>query len=740
MATKTYYARFVNTTPRLRAALERSHYVYVECLRQMIERYIAMRKGKLGEECRQLAKIILTTGNTEAHGIMNQITRPVVTSGKDYEWVKLAKQVHKLRGPLLLQDEGFARVDGVTIRTKHHGKVEPTRGELAVTAKFWMQICDMASSFLKSNAELMDDWREERTKWLREKAEWEERNSDFLKFWNGPYTEFENLYERMRLEAQTAAGQTPTVRKRQSRERGKRIDRWHLWYEWVISHPEIMAWRNQARASDFKVMPIELQNQIKRKHPRQNKYIPEFLKWLRENNAEFDRLDSLRRVYVNNYCRFKRPPTLTLPSPKKHPYWFTFERDEFYKDADFETGAIRLLLIDQKDDGAWFFEWFDAQMKCDPRLKPSVRAEHFNKEGRYPPYIDGKPARKLNRSAASPEQRRAGYTGAKLVLKGARQELLFTVIEQDCPPKVKWQKVKMRACRADNAFSAEGERIPLKIMAIDLGIRHTAAYVIAEGTLQDGQWHLSWQKKGIVRDIHISPLMNIRQHDWELREGRSRQGKAAKGERTFVDLQDHRTDMADDRFKKAANTIVETAREHDVRLILFEQLKNWFPKAFDERWMNRQLRDMNRRKIVEMVEGQSKEFGIICADNISPWLTSRICSRCYKPGWRFSIKGKDPYKEKLSRRHCQDFGYPIWDRGGGHLFRCSHCGYRANADINAAGNVAAKFFGAWPVLSCKKGVYTWQQDGQKHTFDARETFESWAQDVRRRKQIAESPF
>jgi len=57
MATKTYYARFVNTTPRLRAALERSHYVYVECLRQMIERYIAMRKGKLGEECRQLAKI-----------------------------------------------------------------------------------------------------------------------------------------------------------------------------------------------------------------------------------------------------------------------------------------------------------------------------------------------------------------------------------------------------------------------------------------------------------------------------------------------------------------------------------------------------------------------------------------------------------------------------------------------------------------------------------------------------------
>jgi transposase len=156
--------------------------------------------------------------------------------------------------------------------------------------------------------------------------------------------------------------------------------------------------------------------------------------------------------------------------------------------------------------------------------------------------------------------------------------------------------------------------------------------------------------------------------------------------------------------------------------------------------MNRQLRDMNRRKIVEMVKAQSREFGIECKDDISPWLTSHICSRCYKPGWRFSIKGKDPYTENLSRQHCQDYGYPIWDHGGGHLFRCPHCGYTANADINAAGNVAAKFFGAWPEFSHSKGVYTWWQDREKQTFDAGKTFELWAQDVRRRKQIAQSPF
>jgi hypothetical protein len=64
-------------------------------------------------------------------------------------------------------------------------------------------------------------------------------------------------------------------------------------------------------------------------------------------------------------------------------------------------------------------------------------------------------------------------------------------------------------------------------------------------------------------------LKEIRSHDWELRKGRSNQGKAAKGERSFIELQDHRTRMADDRFKKAANAIVETGRKYDVHLILF---------------------------------------------------------------------------------------------------------------------------------------------------------------------------
>lgn len=739
MATKTYYTRFVNITPRLSAARERTHYVYVECLKQMIERYIAMRKGKFGKECHQLSNTILSRTNTFAHGVMDQLTRQKSTSGLDDEWVDVVRKVHNTQGPLFLQHEGFAKVDGVVIHTKSHGTVTPTPGRLAVPAKFWHQVCDMASAYLQHNNALMKMWRDERKKWLEEKAKWEEIKSDFMNFWTGPYREFETLCEQQRIASQIAAGQPATVRKRQSRERGKRIERWHLWYKWIVSNPEIIEWQHQAEAKDFKNIPLEVQKAIQKKLPQQHKYIPAFLRWLRENNPELKRLDSLLRVYVNKYCRFKRPPTLTLPSPDKHPYWFTFERDVFYKDVDFETGIIRLLLIDQKDNGAWFFEWFDAKLKCDPRLKPSVRSTYFQKEAQYPPYMAGKPGRKLNRPAATAKERKAGYTGAKLVLHRNRQELLFTVVEQNSPPKIKWQKVKGRKCSADNVFSKDGERIPLRIMAIDLGIRHIGAYAITDGTLTNKQWQISWHKKGIIKHTYVPLLKKIRNHDWELRKGRSKQGKAAKGERSFIELQDHRTSMADDRFKKAANAIVETARKYDVHLILFEQLKTLSPRAFDERWMNRQLRDMNRRKIVEMVKAQSQEFGIACKDDISPWMTSQICSRCHRPGWRFSIKGKDPYTEKVSKRRCEDYGYPIWDRGG-HLFRCPHCGYKVNSDINAAGNIAAKFFGAWSDFKYTEGVFTWQQDKESQTFDARETFELWVQDVKRRKTMAQSPF
>ncbi len=725
MATKALQARIINADTRVRAALGRTHRVFNICLAHMIERYIDMRKGKYGDECQQLMAVILDRSNTFAHGVMDKLTRPEITTELDEGWIELAKHIIETQGPLFLQHEGFADVDGRKIHTKGHGKHVPTPDRLAVTAKFWHQVCDDASAFLKSYFALLDDWRSARKQWLQEREKWMEEHADFMRFWEGPYAAFEKDVEEARLAAQNAAGQKETRRKGIKRTQGKRIARWHLWYDWVIRHPETVEWRGQASASDFRPVPDDVRNEVQKKHSRQDKQVSKFLDWIQDNNPELKELDRQRRKYLRDFHHFRRPPTLTLPSPDKHPDWFQMERDVFYRNTDFEKGTIQLQLIDEDSDGIWLLRWFDVQMKCDPRLIPSYREKVYQAEGRFPPYIDGKPGRTLNRPPGNGDERKAGVAGAKLILKNDSHRLVFTIIDQNMPRKISRKKVSGRTCSADNVFDGNGDRVPIRVLTVDLGIRHIGGFAVAEGTREDDGWSVSWLKKGILGGKQIPNLYNIRGHDRQLKKRRRQRGKPVSGEESLVDFQFHRTKMAEDRFKKGAHAIIEMARNWDVHMILFEELSSLSFRAQSERWVNRQLRDMNRRRIVEMVEQQAEEWGIVCDDRLNPYLTSHICSRCLLPGTRFSFKRKDPYREQKPRKHCHDHGYPIWDIGG-HLFRCPHCGYKVNADINAAGNLANKFFGLWTTrFKREKWVYTWKEDDETRTFDARKVFDDW---------------
>ncbi|AQT69685.1 transposase, IS605 OrfB family [Anaerohalosphaera lusitana] len=747
MATKSYRARIL-TDSRLAAALDRTHVVFVESLKQMINTYLRMQNGKFGPDHKKLAQIMLSRSNTFAHGVMDQITRDQPTSTLDEEWTDLARRIHKTTGPLFLQAERFATVKNRAIHTKSRGKVIPSPETLAVPAKFWHQVCDSASAYIRSNRELMQQWRKDRAAWLKDKNEWQQKHPEFMQFYNGPYQNFLKLCDDDRITSQLAAEQQPTASKNnRPRKTGKRFARWHLWYKWLSENPEIIEWRNKASASDFKTVTDDVRKQIITKYPQQNKYITRLLDWLEDNNPELKTLENLRRTYVKKFDSFKRPPTLTLPSPYRHPYWFTMELDQFYKKADFENGTIQLLLIDEDDDGNWFFNWMPASLKPDPRLVPSWRAETFETEGRFPPYLGGKIGKKLSRPAPTDAERKAGIAGAKLMIKNNRSELLFTVFEQDCPPRVKWAKTKNRKCPADNAFSSDGKtRKPLRILSIDLGIRHIGAFALTQGTRNDSAWQTESLKKGIINSPSIPPLRQVRRHDYDLKRKRRRHGKPVKGQRSNANLQAHRTNMAQDRFKKGASAIVSLAREHSADLILFENLHSLKFSAFDERWMNRQLRDMNRRHIVELVSEQAPEFGITVKDDINPWMTSRICSNCNLPGFRFSMKKKNPYREKLPREKCTDFGYPVWEPGG-HLFRCPHCDHRVNADINAAANLANKFFGLgyWNNgLKYDAETKTFTVHTDKKTppliFKPRPQFDLWADSVKTRKQLGPDPF
>jgi len=743
MATKAIRARLIDVSPRLDRALRRTHRVFNIALAQMITRYIDMRKGKMGTECRQIVRLLLGMGNQAAHGIMDQLTRDAVSSDKDYEWVQLARRRHGKDGPLFLQREAFAVLDGRKVRTSPPSgsgvRKSDSPDALIVTAEFWRQVCDDASAFLKSYQALLEDWREKRQEWLDRRAAWQAGHPDFMAFWNGPYAEFERECDRGREEAQAAAGQRPTTRKRPARQRGKRVSRWRLWYEWILAHPETVAWRGRAEPSDFRTVPAEVARDIKSEHRRQDRQISAMLDWIREQNPELRQLDNLRRLYVREFLRFPRAPTLTLPSPDRHPRHFSLERGVFYRNFDPETGEIQMRLIDEDESGVWFMTWMPARLHLDPRLRPSHRAEVFRREGRLPPYIPGKPGRKLNRPAATAGARKAGYAGAKLILRPRGSYLMFTVIDQDEPPRVRPTKVKGRTCSADNMRSADGQRIPLRVVGIDLGVRNLGAYVVAEGRWGDGQWLLRDLEKGVIRAQGIPSLGGLRGHERQLRAARRRRGKPVAGERSFISLQDHRTHMADDRFKKGARAIVDLARRSRAHIVLFEKLDSLKPTAFSERWLNRQLREMNRRRIVEAVRMSAPEFGILVDDGVNPYLTSRVCSRCHRPGFRFSMKRKNPRLEGCGRLECREYGYPEWDRGG-RLFRCPHCGYRVNADINAASNLLAKFFGLWRDVGYKDGVYRWQEDGAQRELDARAEFDTWAAGVRRRAALRGSPF
>lgn len=746
MATKALQARIVGAAKQEVEALRRVHRVFNELLPQMIQRYVRMRKGKYGPDIKRIAETMLSRTNTFAHGVMDGLSRTNWTSKLKDEWALLIKKYVAANGPLFEQAKDLGTACGKSVRTSSKGGRRVAKSDnaacLIVNAKFWHQVCDDSSAFIKSYEALLDDWRKERKRWLTEKKKWVAEHSKFMAFWENRYKAFEAECEKDRQEAQEAAGQKVTKKKRQKRTQGRRISRWHLWYEWLIAHPDILEWRGKAKAEDFKPVPEDIQKKIRKRNSRQDKYIPKFLDWIRENNPELKELERQRKFFLREFHHFKRSPTFTLPSLTRHPRWFTFEKDVFYKDVDFDKGTINILAVIEDENGIWSLEWRDFRIQCDKRLKPSHRARVFREDGRLPPYIEGKVGRKLSRPAASPEERLAGYAGAKLVFKKDSPHLVFTVIEQDAPRRARPVKVKGRKCTADNMADEGGTPLQsMKVLAIDLGVRHIGGYTIAEGKKREEGWVVTTIKKGLVTGAEIPELLNLRRHERQLRKQRRQRGKPVKAELSFIELQQHRTHMADDRFKKAANAMIELARKYDVKAIIFEKLDSLKPSAWDERWLNKQLRAMNRRQIVEAVRNSAPAFGFFVDDGTSPYLTSHVCSACHLPGWRFSIKPKAPYKEKQPRKQCEDYGYPIWDRGG-HLFRCPHCGHKGNSDINAAGNLIAKFFGLWRKdVKRKDWRYAWTDDeGAAQSHEAKKLFAEWAEGVKQRKIMGDVPF
>ena len=125
---------------------------------------------------------------------------------------------------------------------------------------------------------------------------------------------------------------------------------------------------------------------------------------------------------------------------------------------------------------------------------------------------------------------------------------------------------------------------------------------------------------------------------------------------------------------RVSRRILDFALEHGASIIVFEHLGNFKPeKGKYSKRGNTKRSYWLRGRIFRYTKYKAWEHGIVTS-RVSPKNTSRLCAACGKEVARYSEKDKPE-------------GY----RPGAPLFVCK-CGKKGNADLNAAMNIAQKFF------------------------------------------------
>lgn len=703
MTVKAYQAMIVGASEEELGYLRFTHEVFNQHVKQMMEIMLQMRKGTRGADMQKVFGAISSNQNSVAK--IEPLTKEgwlshKTISDEEPEWRQIC---HRLSN------------SGQLLFDRHK--------EWGLPSEFFRKVCEMAYQIISGNHELMQQWRKERDAWVEERDRWLNDHSSFAAVLPR-VREFDRECEEDRKRHQRAAGKQAIERKHKYKSgRGKRWSRWPLYLEWLEANPDLVAWRGRAGPGDFVPIPDEKRAAIKEAYKRQDKVVGALQRCLMDLNPELEALDSIRRFYVKNFRRFRRPPTLTYPSADKHPAWYQFKRSTTYKELDRDAGTVQLQVLTDGNPGDYQSQWLTYRFRSDQRLQDGYRAHQFQHSGDLPPIRNdelqgrGAPEPKLARRTREGKPRIAAISGAKLILKSKAPYLVFTVAEQERPLRVIPRKGR-------EFEDAEGRQAEPRLLSVDLGLRHMGAFAIGDARrMQDG-WEIDFETRGFLRG-DFPGLREISTHRYVLRNKR-RGKKAVSGERRFVELQDHITQSGEDRFKKGGRSIVEQARQSESDIIVMEDLERLMPTAENERWANRQLMAWNKRNIQGEVERMAPAYGILF-HTVKPYLTSRLCSRCRRPGFRYSIKAKNPYREDgaTSRAECTDYGYPVWDIGG-HLFHCPHCGYDVNADINAAGNIALRYLRIFPDISSNDFRYSWTDDDTQHTFDARSAFTEFA--------------
>jgi len=187
------------------------------------------------------------------------------------------------------------------------------------------------------------------------------------------------------------------------------------------------------------------------------------------------------------------------------------------------------------------------------------------------------------------------------------------------------------------------------VVGVDVGAKRLAAVSIIN---REGK---------VLKQLYLGEDVGDRQRDVCLRRSKLK-SYADKGSRyakqALRRLRRYESNYATTRCWQVAHEIVELAERYNA-FIAVENLKH-LNKARGNRKGNRKAKRMPYHKFRVALESVAGQNGILVIA-VYPRDTSHICSRCGNKGVR-----------------------------NGSIFRCSNCGYEANADRNASVNIAIR--------------------------------------------------
>jgi IS605 OrfB family transposase len=640
MAVKAIQAKVIIDSPEKIGYLWLTHRLFNDSLPFMIQKVFKMKRGELGEDLKKIYDSISSSQDSfKKLEPITQLKAPrKLGSGKNKgDWAKKALEINRL---------------GKILFDRHK--------ELAFGSEFWRKLCEITIQLIHGHEELKKIWEEEHKKWLADKKGWEEKNPEFMKVLP--------LYEDFEKKAGAL-----------KRQRG----RWHLYLEFLRSHPELAAWAD--RKSELNDFSQEEEKELRKRFYRKpGKILEAFL----NKNPQLKALDKKYGEYCEltrpwskrkNKDGFKHPPTFTMPSPIKHPIWYTFKNGDTYKELDIKNGTLKLKVLTSENGKGRKGEWISISFKADERLNSF---QYIGKKGK------GKKEYSYLYSDPELGEKRAEIRGIKLIFKGSRFDvktssfipgepyLIFTCEIEDENSRLSLKQKYFDKYPADWLRERVFPGIKsdeLITCAVDLGIRHLGVATICKGNRLLRTKFL--KLKGLS-------LAHIAEHQKALRHGRRLRGKPIKGEESFADFQKHITNMGEDRFKKGAHEIVSFAYENSADIIVLENLKGFIANATYEKGINKAMARWNRGNLVKWIKQTAQYYGIRVIE-VDAFYSSRLCAKCGAPGVRYTIKNG------LSKRE--------WV---GKLFACYECGYRVNADFNASLNLHKIFhkifFGKFP--------------------------------------------